>query len=213
MTEGYATPEGTLVRSKLWFDDGFTRVPNTWIRDKRMSFKARGVLMFLLSHEAGFKVTIRSIAGASTDGRDAVTTGVTELEKLGYLKRSARRAAGRNLGTAWVLQDPFAPGPERLPGLSTGGGLPANSGSSYPQVADYPGPENPVPKEDQLKKISNHLPKVTTDRTRAALPVWSETRCPGNWRDGTHELGRKTGKCLHCYVAPVAFATETGELA
>lgn len=209
----YGTPEGTLVRSKLWFDDGFTRVPNTWIRDKRMSFKARGVLMLLLSHEAGFRVTLRSLAATATDGRDAVASAVVELERLGYLRRSQRRSQGRNLGTAWILLDPHAPAAPTLPGLSTGGGLSAKTAPSYPQVADYPDPENPVSKEDQLKKISTHLPKVTTDRARGRTPVWASERCAGNWKTSTHAIG-STGKCQHCHEKPAAYAdARTGEVA
>jgi len=207
----YTTPEGTLVRARLWFDDGFTRVPNAWIRDKGMSFKARGILNFLLSHEPGFKVTIRSIAAQSTDGRDAVDTGVKELERRGYLRREAKKHGGRNLGTTWILQDPFAP-QSTLPGLSTGGGKSATTPESYPQVADYPVPGNPVPKEDQLKKISKRVPEVTTER--AKKPIWDRLECPGDWRGGQHVLNLKTGKCTGCHEAPMMWVdATTGELA
>lgn len=38
---------------------------------------------------------------------------------------------------------------------------------------------------------------------RASESRWAEDRCPGNWMDGTHQLG-KFRKCIHCHEAPVS---------
>lgn len=105
---------GRLVRSRLWFDDGFTQVPNTWIRDKRLSFTARGVLIWLVSNQAGFEVTIRGIAAGTVHGVAAIRTAVGELERTGYLKRYRRREKGRIVGTDWRLMDPHAPVDNRI---------------------------------------------------------------------------------------------------
>lgn len=100
---------GTLVRSKLWFDDGFAQVPNAWIRDKRLTYTARGVLIWMLSHDAGYEITIRGMAAGTMHGVAALRTAVGELERAGYLKRYRRRDRGRIVGTNWHLFDPFTP--------------------------------------------------------------------------------------------------------
>lgn len=100
---------GRLVRGRLWFDDGFAQVPNAWIRDKRLTFTARGVLIWMVSHDANFEITIRGIAAGTSHGVDSIRTAVSELERAGYLKRYRRRERGRIVGTDWALLDPFAP--------------------------------------------------------------------------------------------------------
>ena len=191
---GYKSPEGTLIRTKLWFEDGFTQIPNTWIRDAEISFKARGILFLLLSHEAGFKVTIRSIVAAGTDGRDAVQSGVRELERRGYLRRIQPAGIARNHGITWLLQDPH-----RMPQTSYPQG--AENPSSLGGHDGFPVTGNPSPKEEHLKKIFSSVPEVTTD-ARANATLWVSERCPGNWRSGVHELAA-SGKCAHCHDRPI----------
>lgn len=100
---------GRLVRTKLWFDDGFTQIPNTWVRDKRLTYTARGVLLWMLSHEPGFEVTLISLASGTSHGVDAMRSAVSQLEKCGYVKRYQRRERGRIVGTDWEIRDPFTP--------------------------------------------------------------------------------------------------------
>ena len=100
---------GTLVRDKLWFDDGFTMLPNRWVRDDRLTFGARGILSFIASHEPGFELSVEFIARASKHGRDAVRGSLGELERLGYLARYRGREKGRFGRIKWHLRDPWYP--------------------------------------------------------------------------------------------------------
>lgn len=100
---------GTLVRDKLWFDDGFTMIPNAWIRDEKLSYGARGMAAYLVSHDPGFEVSIEFLARRSPNGRDAVTGFIAELERFGYLKRYRGRERGRFGRIKWHLRDPFMP--------------------------------------------------------------------------------------------------------
>jgi ribulose bisphosphate carboxylase small subunit len=69
----------------------YTVVANEAIEDSRLSFKARGILLWLLSKPDGWEVRSDAIAAAGGEGRDAVRSGLTELEKAGYLVRSRER--------------------------------------------------------------------------------------------------------------------------
>lgn len=99
-----------MIRHNLHFDTGYTQIPNAWVRDERLSWKARGLLAYLLSHRPGWSTSIASLVKVGLDGRDGVRAGITELEAAGYLVREQ----GRDAGTArfsevdYVLCDPFA---------------------------------------------------------------------------------------------------------
>lgn len=60
-------------------------------------------------------------------------------------------------------------------------------------------PVSPKPSSNQTTTDDALERRVSN---RASESSWAEDRCPGNWKDGTHQLG-KFGKCLHCYEAPV----------
>lgn len=96
-----------LIRGKHSFDSHFTQIPNAWLRDVRMSYKARGLLAELLSHAVGFQVSIDRIARSGRDGRDAIASAIKELEAFGYLTRSQDRNPDGTLGhTVWTTCDP-----------------------------------------------------------------------------------------------------------
>lgn len=176
---------GRLVRGKLWFDDGFTMVPNTWLRDRRLSYGARGLLAYLASHDDKFELSIRGVAAASIQGVDAVRTLVGELEREGYLKRYRLRDGTKIAGVAWHLVDPFMPvdnphqptlDGELLPKPRNPRNRRSEPESGFPTpgipTPGIPTPENPTTIEDHLQEeTSPETRNVTTGRAR-------EDRCP-----------------------------------
>lgn len=68
-------------------NDNFSIFPNDMIRDKNISYKARGILGFLLSNKDGWKTHIKSIQNAGTDGEISIRSGLRELENCGYVLR------------------------------------------------------------------------------------------------------------------------------
>lgn len=99
-----------IIRGRHHFDGHFTQVPNAWIRDTRLSLKARGLLTLLMSHEPGFEVSRERLARSGQDGDGAIRSAIAELEAAGYLKRSQIRSSGQRFGAAvWITQDPPSP--------------------------------------------------------------------------------------------------------
>lgn len=99
--------DGKLIRRLLPFERNFTQLPNAWIRDSRLSLKARGLLALLMSHNDGWSVTVKALAADSrADGEHAIATARDELVEHGYLIRRPRRGTGRFTAEDWELVDP-----------------------------------------------------------------------------------------------------------
>lgn len=92
-----------LVRGEHYFDDHFTQIPNAWVRDSSISFKARGILAQILSNNPGFELSIRALARQNKEGRDAIRSAIQELEVAGYLVRAEGQ---RNNEDIWETHDP-----------------------------------------------------------------------------------------------------------
>ena len=75
--------------------DKYTVIDNSAIRDKRLSFKARGVHHLLLSYADGWEVNVNHLINQSPrdkgEQRDGILAALKELEESGYLTRSQAR--------------------------------------------------------------------------------------------------------------------------
>ena len=99
--------EFSIIRNTLRFEGRFTQIPNDWIRDDRLGFRAKGVLVYLMSHQSGWKTSLAHLSALGLDGKDAIRSAVKELEDAGYLIRRRLRNNGQLAGAEWELQDPF----------------------------------------------------------------------------------------------------------
>lgn len=83
----------------------FTILPNGVLRDMTLSFKARGLLAYILSQPDNWRTTSADLALVGPDGRDAVRTGLTELEARGYLVRLKHQAPDGKWRTTTHIYD------------------------------------------------------------------------------------------------------------
>ncbi|MFI6874911.1 hypothetical protein ACIBL6_15875 [Streptomyces sp. NPDC050400] len=84
----------------------YTTVFNQAVRDRRLSRRARGLLVELLSHREGYGISLEMLLAGGPEKRDALRAGLRELEQHGYLLRHRVRAAGGRLGeTRYVITD------------------------------------------------------------------------------------------------------------
>jgi hypothetical protein len=99
-----------IFRGKLEFENQFTQIHNAWVRDPNITYKAKGLLTYLLSHEVGYTITIGQIIRESGDGKQAVRSALEELIKAGYLEtKRTTDARGYNAGLAYFIKDPANP--------------------------------------------------------------------------------------------------------
>ncbi len=66
----------------------FTTVNNSYLRDGRLSLKAKGLFTIMLSLPDDWAFSISGLATFSKDGRDSVMNVLVELEQFGYLQRT-----------------------------------------------------------------------------------------------------------------------------
>lgn len=77
-------------------ESGFTIIRNDVLRDPELSFRARGVLAFILSHSDGWRTDAESIARVSKEGRQAIQSALRELRGAGYVEyRKKQDKSGR----------------------------------------------------------------------------------------------------------------------
>lgn len=69
----------------------YTTLSNYHFRDRRLSWKAKGLLSTMLSLPDDWNYTIEGLASLSDDGIKATNSGLAELEKCGYLVRKQLR--------------------------------------------------------------------------------------------------------------------------
>lgn len=143
----------SVIRRGPLAADNFTIVSNKIIRDARLSLKARGLGIWLLSHTEGWRLSIRSIATQVGTGAEAVQSGLKELEDAGYLMREQQTGEhGKFTGVEYRISD-----------------VPAGETASGFSVHGSPGDGEPGARETGThKKTTSKKIKKEEDQTPAA---------------------------------------------
>jgi hypothetical protein len=77
--------------AKLITLKGWAQVPNEVLCDSQLSFKAKGIFAYMQSKPHDWDFSCHRIINETADGRDSVTSGLSELEEKGYLERRKRK--------------------------------------------------------------------------------------------------------------------------
>lgn len=97
-----------LTRTFVPYEDQYTQIPNLWLRDARLSRRARGLLAEVMSHRVGWRVTVAGLQRTGPEGRDAIRATIQELIGCGYLRRSQEQGeSGRFNEVEYEVCDPF----------------------------------------------------------------------------------------------------------
>lgn len=227
--------EPRLIRRRARYERNFTQIANSWLRDKNLSYRARGILSAVWSHDDGWAITLQNLAAESPrEGIDAVRTAVEELEQAGYLKRIPIKGVGSQfLGHDWEISDPHDQGDLALFGTALDD--PTRPVDKPIAASDDPtrtALDDPTPIRTPVKTLSktsqsNHRARSEAQSARpsggsaalaAARLKSSESKCPGR-RAGEHSY-ETSGYCRHCGArrpdegqAPLVVNTTTGEVA
>jgi hypothetical protein len=93
------------------FDAQFTQIKNDWLRDSRLSFKARGLLAYIESHTPEWNISVHWLAAQNPEGKEAIRSAIAELELHGYLHREQENTGGRFGEVTWTTREPLAENP------------------------------------------------------------------------------------------------------
>lgn len=77
---------------------GFTIVINKIINYELLSLKAKGLYLFIASKPTGWNFNLNGIAAQNKESKDAIRTGIHELEKFGLLVRSQLKSSDGKYG-------------------------------------------------------------------------------------------------------------------
>ena len=95
-----------MVRIKRDRSNHITILDQELVRDSQLSWKARGIFAYLWSQSENWDFNEVEVAKHSTDGRDALRSGLKELEDAGYLDRKRERDSKGRVGSSkWVLHE------------------------------------------------------------------------------------------------------------
>lgn len=136
-------------------DAGWVPVANAAARDHRLSWRAKGLLLELLSYPDGWDTNVDKLvalgrrADGHAEGRDAMRTAMTELVQFGYVRRLHR---GDERGR-WTTDLEVSDRPTENPAS-------VDQSSVLPSSADRASETQSVTKEtdtNTVKKTDQHL--------------------------------------------------------
>jgi hypothetical protein len=98
------------------YSGGYVVMPNDAVNDRRLSFRARGLLAYMLGRPPGWSFSAKRLALEGLEGREAIAAAIRELSAMGYY-RVERVNAGRG---RFVMVTEVAARPDLMPPPGTG---------------------------------------------------------------------------------------------
>ncbi len=98
MSEDKRLNEVIRVRKR---PSNFVMMDKSFLEDTRLSYKAKGILAYLLSKPDNWKVIIGNLVNYSTDGKASVYAGLKELKECGYYEKTPVRNEQGTRITRW----------------------------------------------------------------------------------------------------------------
>ena len=69
----------------------YSVISNGFLRDKALSYKAKGLLANIMTHSAEYEFSINGVVATSKEDKKAIYSAITELIENGYAKREQAR--------------------------------------------------------------------------------------------------------------------------
>lgn len=136
----------------------YAAVDRRTVNDSALSFRARGLLVWLLDKPDDWETSVERLASQTTEGEFAITSACRELERAGYLARTKTRGEDGRWHGEWLIQE--RPPAETAPGVS----------ADHPRKPrTVPPAETAEPIEPELTETENPLAPTAQ---RARDPLW-----------------------------------------
>lgn len=190
----------------------FTTIDRVTLNDDRLSFRARGVLSWLLDKPDDWSVRSEAIAEGGKEGRDAIRAALAELEVAGYVQRvKTKDDKGR-----WTTETVVYERPQKR--IAAGHSEDGKPGDGKPGPGE-PGPGNPgVGEPGATTNTETEDGERNLSRAEAAPPA--DIEIDGlepfegdfnkTWKHYPHKEARRSA--LRCYQARRRAGVDPAEL-
>jgi hypothetical protein len=181
ITKHYLRIDMAIVRSPR-DSANFTVLSNSVLLDKRLSMRALGMLVRLLSRPDNWRTNSETLSREFSCGRDQVRTTLKELSLCGYIRLVKSNDGLGRISSEWHVFDSCSdhcvePGPEK------------------PQLG-YPAPGFPA-NGTSVALTSTDLQRTDNKRTQPALPV-GFAEFWGSWPKSIRKGGK--AKCIQIWA-------------
>jgi len=167
-----------IIRVQKNRDNPYVMMNARFLSDERMSWKAKGILAYLLSKPDSWQVQVGDLVKRSTEGRDANYAGLNELKRCGYLVKEPVRENGKVIRwDSTVYENPIEVKPARKKVLKTRKPhtvfqeVEAKPVQPFPDFPDLVLPETEKPQHSNID-LTKYGKKVITD-TKPIIPSFS----------------------------------------
>jgi hypothetical protein len=92
----------TIYRVVKNAENPYVMIDRRPIDNPILSFKAKGILTYLMSRPDGWEVSVADLVNHALDGDDSIRSGLKELKKAGHIKQTQMRKRGRITG--WLIE-------------------------------------------------------------------------------------------------------------
>jgi hypothetical protein len=189
----------SVVRRGTIAADNFVTLSNAFVRDVRLSLKARALGAWLMSHRDGWNLSVDTIAKTigEKDGVTAVKTGLIELEKAGYLKREQSRDGSHFGAVDYVISD--------VPAGEIVSGFPADGEPREREIGPH---KKTIPQEDHSEEPSAaaDAPSKPVAYSEAFEAAWKEYGRKGAkraaWAEWQRAIKRAPVEVIAAGIAP-----------
>ena len=96
----------TILRTEKNRNNPYVMLDRRIFENPDLSWKAKGLLGYLLSKPNDWKIVIKDLLNRSTDGKDSVYSTLKELKKAGYIEeKEIRDSRGKFQGKEYIVRE------------------------------------------------------------------------------------------------------------
>lgn len=148
---------GALTTIRVAKRKKFTMVARDTVNDGRLSFRARGILFWLLDKPDDWHTDSEQIAEQGSEGRDAIRSALIELTHFGYLRREKKQDQAGKWFTSWTVFE--SPTPE-------------NPASENQALENRPSVNQALKEQILTTDTTNVSSELVENRKHAVAPTW-----------------------------------------
>jgi hypothetical protein len=178
------TPDSTTDALEV-HREPFEVIARSTLQDSRLTFRARGLLGYMLSLPPDWRFSAERIAADSLEGRDAVRGALNELVALGYVRRTRGNGGdGRIATTVQVAARPVL--------------LPPATGSQAP-VRQSAARQAPKREQTESTETEQVLPLAPLARSAEPSPAADVVRrtFDGWWQTYPRKVGKRAAEAAY----------------